>query len=223
MKLARGKFGQNAVLDRLVTSRALCGEKLALPCPVGIGWIEASWRLGKRSRVNGISGVKCSRPSHREQGILLIECLVYFSIWVLVMGLAGACFHRCLEYSKQLSRNAADIVRVLQVGERWREEVRLATGPLAVIEIEGTEALRIPQQERDSVYVFRNGSVWRGTSTNERWIQVLPGVKKSTMQKEPRQQVVSWRWELELKGTQKAARVRPLFTFEAVASMNQKL
>jgi hypothetical protein len=131
--------------------------------------------------MNSISGVKRSRPRHREQGILLIECLVYFSIWVLVMGLAGACFHRCLEYSKQLSRNAAEIVRVLQVGERWREEVRLATGPLAVIEIEGTEDLRIPQQERDSIYVFRNGSVSR-VSTNGRWIQVLPGVKKSTMQ-----------------------------------------
>jgi hypothetical protein len=170
--------------------------------------------LGGRVAVGGRR-----RPEH---GILLIECLVYFSIWVIVMGLAGACFHRCLEYSRQLNRNAADIVRVLQAGERWREDVRLAMGPPELIESEGAEALHIPQRNGDTVYLFERGSIWRGSSTNAHWIQLLMGVKKSTMQKRPRQQLSSWQWDLELKKTKQTARVRPLFTFQAVVPANQK-
>jgi hypothetical protein len=34
------------------------------------------------------------------------------------------------------------------------------------------------------------------------------------MQPDPRQRVIAWTWELELKPTRKDAKVRPLFTFE---------
>jgi hypothetical protein len=36
------------------------------------------------------------------------------------------------------------------------------------------------------------------------------------MQRDARERIVSWRWELELQSTQKVARVKPLFTFQAV-------
>ena len=36
-----------------------------------------------------------------------------------------------------------------------------------------------------------------------------------------RSQVVSWRWDVELKNKQKVARVRPLFSFQAVAPEHQ--
>jgi hypothetical protein len=42
-------------------------------------------------------------------------------------------------------------------------------------------------------------------------------VKNSKMEMDQRRQVTAWRWELELQSARKAARVRPLFTFEAVA------
>src|SRR5438552_14699401 len=68
----------------------------------------------RNSHGNGLR-ISTRKSRHHAKGILLIECLVYFSIW-LVMGLAFAAFYRCVDYSKALSRNAADIVRVLQAG-----------------------------------------------------------------------------------------------------------
>ena len=37
------------------------------------------------------------------------------------------------------------------------------------------------------------------------------------MERDVRQQATAWRWEVELKSKQLQARLRPLFTFEAVA------
>lgn len=47
--------------------------------------------------------------------------------------------------------------------------------------------------------------------------QVLPALGI-----DPRHHVTAWRWEVELQAPQKAARVRPLFTFQAVAAANRK-
>jgi hypothetical protein len=50
----------------------------------------------------------------------------------------------------------------------------------------------------------------------------LSNVKSSKMQSELRENVTAWRWELELKTVKKTARVRPLFTFEAVAGSTSR-
>jgi hypothetical protein len=42
------------------------------------------------------------------------------------------------------------------------------------------------------------------------------------MLKDERERVVTWRWEVELKNAQKGARLRPLFSFQAVASSDLK-
>ena len=159
---------------------------------------------------------------HHAKGILLIECLVYFSIWLVVMGLAFAAFYRCLDYSKALSRNAADIVRVLQAGERWREDVRRATGPLERFEFDDDLALHIPQTTGETIYVFVKDGIWRSTGERAPWMKILSGVRSSRMLKDERERVVTWRWEVELKNAQKAARVRPLFSFRAVTSSDAK-
>ena len=79
------------------------------------------------------------------------------------------------------------------------------------------QALHIPQKTGEVIYRFIDGAVLRQTGTNAAWIPALSGVKSSRMEKDERQRVVSWRWEVELKNKQKVARVRPLFTFQAVA------
>ena len=72
-------------------------------------------------------------PPQWQQGIMLVDCLVYLAIWVVVVGLAFSAFYRCLSYSKNLARNGDDIARALKAGERWREDVRAATGPFKLV------------------------------------------------------------------------------------------
>ncbi|MEK7686069.1 MAG: hypothetical protein AAB466_11665 [Verrucomicrobiota bacterium] len=157
-----------------------------------------------------------------ERGILLVDCMVYIALWSVVVGLAFASFYRCLDQTRHLSRNASDIARALQAGERWREDIHQAMGELALIESGEAQELRIPQQAGDVVYLFKEGTVFRRAGEKSRWAQLLADVKESSMQKDPRAHVTAWRWEVELKTTQKVVRLRPLFTFQAVPPTGRK-
>jgi hypothetical protein len=158
-------------------------------------------------------------PLRRQQGIMLVDCLVYLAIWAVVVGLAFSAFFRSMSYSKNLARNTDDIARALKAGERWREDVREAAGPFKLVTGEASleQALHIPRKTGEVIYLFLDGAVLRQSGTNAPWIHALSGVKSSRMERDERQRVVSWRWEVELKNKQKVARVRPLFTFQAVA------
>jgi hypothetical protein len=153
-----------------------------------------------------------------QRGIMLVDCLVYLALWAVVVGLAFAAFYRCLSYSTDLARNADDIARVLKAGERWRKDVREATGPVSLTAAAPGvgQALHIPQKGGEVIYLFVDGAVLRRSGTNPAGIRALNGVKSSRMEKDERQRIVCWRWEVELKNKQKAVRVRPLFTFQAV-------
>ena len=180
----------------------------------GATWNARETMNGFRLR-NGIA----RNPPQGQQGIMLVDCLVYLAIWSVVVGLAFSAFFRSLSYSKNLARNADDIARALKAGERWREDVRAASGPLERVSGQASveQALHIPQKTGEVIYRFIDGAVLRQSGTNTSWIPALSGVKSSRMEKDERQRVVSWRWEVELKNKQKVARVRPLFTFQAVA------
>ena len=180
----------------------------------GATWNARETMNGFRLR-NGIA----RNPPQGQQGIMLVDCLVYLAIWAVVVGLAFSAFYRSMSYSANLARNADDIARALKAGERWREDVREATGPFKWVAGEASveQALHIPQKAGEVIYRFIDGAVLRQTGTNAAWIPALSGVKSSRMEKDERQRVVSWRWEVELKNKQKVARVRPLFTFQAVA------
>jgi len=144
---------------------------------------------------------------HDRQAFTLVECIVYIAVLTVVLTLAYPLFCRSLKGSNDLRRNADDIVRVIHTGERWREDVRRATAPPR---LDGN-ALHIPHGTGEVLYAFTNGVVWRGS------VAVLQGVRTSQMELDSRQQVESWRWELELASSRKPVRMRPLFSFEAVA------
>src|SRR5262245_40944303 len=62
------------------------------------------------------------RPSALDprSGMMLIDCLAYIALLALILTMAFAAFYRANDYSRELSRNTADITRALQAGERWR-------------------------------------------------------------------------------------------------------
>ena len=146
-----------------------------------------------------------------KRGYTLIECLVYIVVLAVVLNLSFDAYYRYDQHTRNLRQNANDIVRILIAGERWRNDVRASTAPPHAIE----NGVAIPQRAGEIAYVFADGAVWRQTS--KRRVAVLKQVKVSIMSDDSRSHVNAWRWELELASPQKAVRVRPLFSFTAVA------
>jgi len=151
---------------------------------------------------------------HRKQdsGIMLLECLTYLAGLMVVMGLAYGAYYRCVVSSTGMRKNGTDITKVLQSGERWREDVRNASGNLSVTKANERQTVRIPQKSGTVIYVFENGTVKR-SGDEKKWISILSNVKASRFEKEERKQVVAWRWEVELNA-RKESKMRPLFTFQ---------
>lgn len=155
-------------------------------------------------------------PPPHVGGYMLIECLVYISALLILLGLGYAAFYRCLENSVALRRSADDIANALHAGERWRADLRAANG---TIRVEGTsrdQILHLPGARGGVAYQFSTNVVLRRVGSGP-WTRLLANVKSSSMESDPRPSVVAWRWELELKPRSKRlGRVRPLFTFIAV-------
>ncbi|HUK81270.1 MAG TPA: prepilin-type N-terminal cleavage/methylation domain-containing protein [Verrucomicrobiae bacterium] len=141
-----------------------------------------------------------------RRGYTLIEVLVYIAVLLVVMDVAYTAYARYDKGSRDLRRNADDIIRALRVGQRWRDDVRAAVGPLRVT----ANGVVIPEGSGEIEYAFADGTLWRQK------IALLKQVKASAMRSDARPHVVAWRWELELASPKKMAHVRPLFSFTAV-------
>jgi hypothetical protein len=157
-----------------------------------------------------------THPSSKS-GIMLMEMLVYMALLTVVVGSAFLTFYDCWDNSKALRRNADAIERALSVGERWRGDVRAATGPIEQTLIGGAVRLRIPASTGEVIYTISNGEVRRQAGSSRPPSLWLANVKSSQMESELRGRVTAWRWELELKTERRQARFRPLFTFESPA------
>lgn len=165
-----------------------------------------------------LTGTKSAtlNPQRDEQGILLIECIVYIGVFFLILGIAFKLFYSCWDTARGFRRNTDEIVSTLKTGERWRADVRTATAPLHAEVSPTGSVLHIPQRSGEIGYLFSESALWRRTGTNLEWTRLLSGVKSSRMAPDQRQQVAAWRWEVELAAHGKETRVIPLFTFEAV-------
>ena len=162
-------------------------------------------------------------PSNAANGYTLIEMLVYMSVAFLILAFASAAMYKSMDASAGIRRNANDISAALSAGERWREDVRLATAPLRVEKISEDETiLHIPQLQGEVAYRFASNAVARRTGGGD-WTPVLEHVKGSDFVADQRQKALAWRWELELQSYRKAmTRMRPLFTFIAVPTASAK-
>jgi len=151
-----------------------------------------------------------------ERGIMLVEAIVYLAVLMLIFGLAIVLLHRSVAHNAALTRQAEAIVRAVQAGERWRADVRLAAAPLRMETINDFTLNYIPQADMEVAYGFGEQNVWRCTSINTNWAPVLTGVKAARTIQHTNHGVVGYRWEIELAAFQKTARLKPLFTFQAV-------
>ena len=156
-----------------------------------------------------------------NRGYFLIELVVYFSLFLLVTGLAYMAFYQAMGHSRSVQGCAEDIARALKAGESWRQDIRTATAPPNWREVDGVQYLQIPQGTNAAVYFFNRDSVWRFHESQPTPVLVLKAVKQSTMKADNRSRVSAWRWELELQGRKRHVNIRPLFTFASVPVLAQ--
>ena len=153
------------------------------------------------------------------RGFQLIEALVYIAVIFVVLGAGYEALYRCMDSSITLRRNADDIASALHAGERWRADVRLASRQIRVEQTPSEQIVHLEGPRGEVAYRFATNAVLRRVG-DAPGVRLLPSVKSSVMEADPRRQVTAWRWELELKPRQQAnmkpGRVRPLFTFIAV-------
>jgi hypothetical protein len=149
----------------------------------------------------------------REAGILL--CLVYIAVFAILLGGATAAFYFCWDHSKALIYTTDDIASSLRAGERWRADVRGATGKISVETTAAGEVVRIPESGKEIIYRFESGEMRRQIAPENFSQLLLPKVKSSQMKMDARGGVTAWRWELELAQRRKEIHLPLLFTFEA--------
>jgi hypothetical protein len=155
-------------------------------------------------------------PRVRSQGgVLLVECLVYIAVFAILLGLGTAAFYFCWDHSKALIYATDDVESALRAGERWRTDIRSATGNISVATTANGEMLRIPEMEKEIVYRFESGEVRRQMASSDFSELLLPKVKTSQMKLDARGEVRAWRWELELAQRRRETHLPLLFTFEA--------
>jgi hypothetical protein len=158
-------------------------------------------------------------PARTRAGSLLIECLIYISVFVVVLGLGVGAFYVCWDHSQALHYATDDITAALRAGERWRTDIRRATGAIVGETASGSRRLRIPHGTNEIIYQFNAGEVRRQVAASDFSELLLARVKASEMVREPRGPVAAWRWELELAARRQETRLPLAFTFEAAAKL----
>lgn len=148
-------------------------------------------------------------------GMMLLECLVYISVFAIVLGGATTAFYFCWDHSNTLISTADNIASVLRTGERWRADIRAATGKITVQTNATGEVVQIPEGTRVVSYYFESGAVSRQFSATAQPLLLLSNVKTSQMAMDDRGGVRAWRWELEQFPARKETHLPLRFTFEA--------
>lgn len=156
------------------------------------------------------------RPPANCRGMMLVEALVYISVFFVILAAAGAAYSRVLDHTRQLRRVAADIARAADAGERWRADLRQATAPPRLVQEGPLQALHLPHAGAEIVYFFDGSNVVRRTGSDDAWRPFLGQVKATRFIEDARPGATAWRWELELLPGPRASRTPALFTFLAV-------
>src|SRR5579859_2859913 len=133
------------------------------------------------------------RSRGNRGGYLLTEALVNMGLLVVVLALGYQAMYRCVDASVVLRRNADDIARALDSGERWRADIRRATRGASLATPAGGLRLTLLGQTNRVEYRFADESVLRRLDAGP-WVRILERVKASSFEREARAGVAGWRW-----------------------------
>jgi hypothetical protein len=151
-----------------------------------------------------------------QAGIMLVECISYLAGFIILSGIAMGSLYLCWDHSKALISASDDISAALRAGERWRADVRAATGAATIETTTNGEVVKIPEGGKEIIYAFDSKEVKRQVGSASLPVILLSGVVSSEMLSNARTGVTAWRWELQAVQRRKETHLPLLFTFEAV-------
>ena len=159
-------------------------------------------------------------PVDGRRGVTLIELLVYIVLFSAFMLVAFDTYFSSKTVARGIQWKASAIIQVMYAGERWRQDIREATHPPEWIENGRLPApvLRLVLKTETIEYIFQDENFFRRNSEGAKEL-VLSNVRASRMIDDPRGEVPSVRWEVELKSRKEHRQTKPLFTFEAVPGL----
>ena len=152
----------------------------------------------------------------RDTGLMLVECLMYISAVMVIVGLALAIFYQCQTQSVRLSRQSEHIAITLRFGERWRKEVRNAPATPEIKEHDSATAFHIPAPKGEIVYLYDGAAVWRKAAKDSHYVLFVEGIAGLKFQKEVREHAAGWRMEIELATYERHPKNKPQFSFLCV-------
>jgi hypothetical protein len=150
-----------------------------------------------------------------ESGIMLVDCMVYVVVLAILAGIALGTFYVCWDGFRATISTTDDVGAALRAGERWRADVRGASGTISVENTASGQIVKIPENGNQIVYSFDSDEMRRQVGPKGVSLLVLPKVKSSEMKADVRDGVRAWQWELELPERPRGPHVPMLFTFEA--------
>ena len=156
--------------------------------------------------------------ARRRSGVSLIECLVYIAVFGILLGIGTAAFYFCWDHTRAVIFTTDEVASALRAGERWRTDVRAATGKISVETTAVGETVRIPAGGKEILYRFESGELRRDIPSQNSSQLLLEKVKASEMSSASSPNVTAWRWEMEVIPLRKEARFPLLFTFAAAPS-----
>jgi len=152
-------------------------------------------------------------------GIMLIECLVYISVFAILLGVGTGAFYVFWDNSTVLRETTDDITGALRAGEIWRTDVRGASGKIQTENSSDGVLVAIPQSGGEIFYRLSGDTLWRRTTAANYWTPVLHHIRNSQMQMDDRDGIQAWRWELKLIPRRAQEKMPLEFSFEAVAPL----
>jgi Tfp pilus assembly protein FimT len=160
---------------------------------------------------------KCGALPRRRcvAGMSLIECLVYITVFALLLAGGTAVFYFSWDHTRAVIFTSNEISAALRAGETWRADVRGATEKISVQEDAGGETVKIPAGGKEIIYRFSGGELRREVPAQGGSRVLLERVKISEMKSAARDGVDAWRWELELAPRRKETQLPLSFTFAA--------
>ena len=78
----------------------------------------------------------------------------------------------------------------------------------------GNQGMKIRTADMEIHYFLKDGTLWRDAG-NQKPMALLRGIAASDFDRDAREFVTGWKWNLELKRKAGESRMRPLFTFTA--------
>ncbi|HXF09644.1 MAG TPA: hypothetical protein VN625_02590, partial [Desulfuromonadaceae bacterium] len=138
-------------------------------------------------------------------------------LFIVLSSGAMITFFLMLNSSTALRYNANDISRAMEAGERWRADVRGATGWIQSGVSTNGVTFSIPHRKAVVAYRLSEDTLWRQNTSTSPWVPVLNRVKNSQMETAMRGTARTCVWELELIPRKTVAKVPLAFSFEAVA------